>query len=328
MRRSRLLLPALLLAAGVSAPAAADDDPARIIVFPSHGRPGAFTVHGRVLEDEGDRRPGGGAWHNVVATLRALETDEIEGAVVEIEIAGRVWRARTDDDGIWRIDVRRTGAPLPVGPLKVRARLVDGRGHPAPPAEGVLHVLADGPGVGVITDFDDTVAVSHVTDKLRLVAGVLTRSATRIEPVRGAAEAFRRAARAGAAGFVYLSASPHNLIDRVTGFLRHNGFPSGAVLLRNFGEDPLDTKRYKLGRIREVLRAHPGLRFVLVGDSGEADPEIYARIRGEHPGRIAAIVIRRVPADRSPPERFAGMVVVDDFARAPGLIAGYLAGGR
>jgi phosphatidate phosphatase APP1 len=36
------------------------------------------------------------------------------------------------------------------------------------------------------------------------------------------------------------------------------------------------------------------LRFVLLGDSGEKDPEIYADVVREHPGRILAVYIREV----------------------------------
>ena len=48
----------------------------------------------------------------------------------------------------------------------------------------------------------------------------------------------------------------------------------------------------KHGRIREVLDTHPGLSFVLIGDSAEKDPEIYADIVRAYPKRILAVYIR------------------------------------
>src|SRR3712207_4319126 len=51
---------------------------------------------------------------------------------------------------------------------------------------------------------------------------------------------------------------------------------------------------YKLGIIRALLRTYPGLPFVLIGDSGEEDPEIYHQAAREHPGRIRAVYIRDV----------------------------------
>jgi phosphatidate phosphatase APP1 len=53
----------------------------------------------------------------------------------------------------------------------------------------------------------------------------------------------------------------------------------------------------KPARIQEVLDLHPRLRFVLIGDSGEKDPEIYAAIARANPGRILAIYIREVRLD-------------------------------
>ena len=56
-------------------------------------------------------------------------------------------------------------------------------------------------------------------------------------------------------------------------------------------------REQKHGRIREILDLHPGLPFVLIGDSGEKDPQIYADIVRAHPGRILAVYIREVRLD-------------------------------
>ncbi|MFI5428590.1 phosphatase domain-containing protein [Aeromicrobium sp. UC242_57] len=56
-------------------------------------------------------------------------------------------------------------------------------------------------------------------------------------------------------------------------------------------------REQKHGRIREILDLHPDLSFVLIGDSGEKDPEIYADIVRSHPGRIRAVYIREVRLD-------------------------------
>ena len=56
-------------------------------------------------------------------------------------------------------------------------------------------------------------------------------------------------------------------------------------------------REQKHGRIDEMLELHPGLPFVLLGDSGERDPEIYADMVRAHPGRILAVYIREVRLD-------------------------------
>ena len=55
---------------------------------------------------------------------------------------------------------------------------------------------------------------------------------------------------------------------------------------------------HKLGPIRRILETYPALSFVLLGDSGQQDPELYLRVLREHPGRICAIYIRDVSATR------------------------------
>jgi phosphatidate phosphatase APP1 len=79
-------------------------------------------------------------------------------------------------------------------------------------------------------------------------------------------------------------------------FMDHNGVPRGPLFLRDWSPLTLKgrTKRHKLAVIRQLITAYPELPFVLIGDSGEHDPEIYAEAVREHPGRIKAIYIRDV----------------------------------
>jgi phosphatidate phosphatase APP1 len=56
-------------------------------------------------------------------------------------------------------------------------------------------------------------------------------------------------------------------------------------------------KQHKEKSIEAILRAYPKLPFVLIGDSGEKDPEIYAAVVRRHPKRILAVYIRSVGAD-------------------------------
>lgn len=331
MPSQRLLpTPLALAAALLAATPAAGEEPLRIVVLAGYGTPTAFVLWGRVLEDRGEVRPDRerGRLRNAVDTLRALETDEVEGARVVVTVAGRDYAARTDDDGTWRVEASGLAPPLAVGRLPVRVRLAGGSRGEAPPAPGVLHVLDDGPGVAVISDFDDTLVESGVTSKGRLLYRTLTRNAAQLDPVPGAVDAFRRSERAGARAFFYLSGSPQNLHERISAFLELQGLPAGPILLKNVGADPLlDQRRYKTERVEGLLAAFPRWRFVLVGDSGEQDPETYDGIRAAHPDRIRGIVIRRVVGGDAGEGRLRGMTVIDDFTGRPDVIAALVRGG-
>jgi phosphatidate phosphatase APP1 len=79
--------------------------------------------------------------------------------------------------------------------------------------------------------------------------------------------------------------------------------PRGPITLRDWGLGtrgglPTDHKAHKLIAIERLLRRWPHLPCILFGDSGQQDPEIYARAAQDFPGRIRAIYIRDVTDER------------------------------
>ena len=78
-------------------------------------------------------------------------------------------------------------------------------------------------------------------------------------------------------------------------FLNVHGVPPGPLFLKDWSPTVLGKhKDYKTGVIRRLLQAYGEMPFVLIGDSGEEDPEIYLQAVREHPGRILAVYIRDV----------------------------------
>ena len=144
--------------------------------------------------------------------------------------------------------------------------------------------------------FDDTILQTGVQRAGRMILQTLTGSSLTRTPFPGAAELYRDLAAGDTNPVFYVSSGPWNLHTFLDRFLRHRGFPLGPVLLR----DLLGTaagREQKHGRIQEVLDLHPRLPFVLIGDSGERDPAIYADIVRDNPGRVLAVYIREVRLD-------------------------------
>ena len=99
----------------------------------------------------------------------------------------------------------------------------------------------------------------------------------------------------------YVSSSPWNLYDLLTDFFEINEIPEGPVILKDYGftHKKIFTESHLIHKpkaIRNILNTYPKLPFILIGDSGQHDPEIYAGIAKEFPGRIKAIYIRDVTA--------------------------------
>ncbi|HEY8377247.1 MAG TPA: phosphatase domain-containing protein [Nannocystis sp.] len=187
----------------------------------------------------------------------------------------------------------------------------------------------DTAGISVISDVDDTVKVSEVRDKRKLLVNTFLRE---FEPVPGMADLYRAWQRQGAT-FHYLSASPWQLYDALAAFFSAAGLPPGSTHLKLFRVKDstfmslfVDPKSYKAPLLRALIGGAPGRRFVLVGDSGELDPEAYADAHREFPDQVAAIYIRDVTGEGRDAPRyrttFAG--VPEDrwqIFREPGEIA-------
>jgi phosphatidate phosphatase APP1 len=97
----------------------------------------------------------------------------------------------------------------------------------------------------------------------------------------------------------YVSSSPWNLHDLLSEFLTVQKIPLGPLMLRDWGLTPgegLPTGHgiHKLAQIRRVMDLFPALPFLLIGDSGQEDPEIYHRVVHDYPDRILAVYIRNV----------------------------------
>ncbi len=162
-------------------------------------------------------------------------------------------------------------------------------------------------GVSVISDIDDTLKHTHVLSRHALLANTFLRE---FEPIPGMATLFREWSGQGAA-FHYVSSSPWQLYRNLAELFETEGFPEGSFHLLAFRlRDHLMRKILMMRRsgkgsvIKGILQMFPERRFVLVGDSGEADPEIYASIAQKFPRQVARVFIREVDGPKNCEKRF------------------------
>jgi phosphatidate phosphatase APP1 len=171
----------------------------------------------------------------------------------------------------------------------------------------------------VISDLDDTVVHSSATNLLKMAWIVVRNNAHTRLPFEGVG-AFYEALRRGEGGdafnpVFYVSSSPWNIYDLLEDFLNVHGIPPGPLFLKDWSPTVLGKhQNYKLGVIRNLLQTYEDLPFVLIGDSGEEDPEIYLQTIREHPGRIKTVYIR----DVSPDKRDAEVRAIAEEARRLG----------
>src|SRR5690606_14083296 len=288
--------------------------PYRIVPYRGHGTSDTLFVRGRVLQghpippaSEHDS-----AWRNLANTIRRLETDEVPAARVRARAGEASLEVVADEEGYFelQLDANTFTAGREVW-RTVNLELLEPLAEDQPPvvAEAPVLVPPRESRFGVISDIDDTVVKTDVTNLLRMLRLVcLTNARTRL-PFEGVA-AFYRALHRGDAGDVtnpifYVSSSPWNLYDLLHEVFEVHGIPAGPLFLKDYGIAKevllsLGHREHKLQSIEHILEVHSTLPFVLVGDSGQQDPEIDREVAERFPGRVLAIYIREVAVS---PER-------------------------
>jgi len=286
----------------------------RLVVVPyrGFGSTERLWVTGRVL-CEPRLRPSAAddpIWRNVVATWRRFESDEVPHARVRVRAAEATLEVDADDEGYFETWIEPR-APLPAsGKVPVEIELVHPTREKAVAATTEVLVPSATARLAVVSDVDDTVVPTGAGRLLRMARTMLVNNAHSRLPFPGVAAFYRAlAAGRGAEGnpFLYVSSGPWNLYDLLVEAFRLHGLPAGALVLRDWGLTaggatlPTRHHGHKLGAIRKALELWPDLPFLLVGDSGQADPEIYRQVAAEHRGRVLAIYIRDVGRDAGRP---------------------------
>jgi phosphatidate phosphatase APP1 len=254
-----------------------------------------LLVCGRVLEDEGftPAADSDSRWRNLVRFWKRLESDEVPGARLRARFLGRESEGVTDRDGYFRLSIAPRGRLGPGVWQEVNLELIEPPGALSAVAKTL--VPSRRARFGVISDIDDTIVASHVGTKLRMILAAALSNARTRKPFPGVA-AFYRALHAGVNPFFYISKSPWNLYAPLLEYLEIQELPLGPLLLRDFGLRP--EKEHKRKAIDSILATYPKLKFILSGDSGEEDPEIYSAVVHRHPDRIRAVYIRSVNQKR------------------------------
>jgi phosphatidate phosphatase APP1 len=266
------------------------------------------VLSGRVLRDRDLIRsaPTDSKWRNLRNTFRRFATREVSNVRVRARYRCFETVAASDAEGYFWLELTPP-APLIDAPWQRVALELDAPRGAALSATAEVLVPPASARFGVVSDIDDTVVTTNVTSTFRMLATVLLSNAHARTPFDGIA-AFYRALQRGASGgegnpIFYVSNGPWNFYGLLVEFFKVNRIPLGPLFLRDFGPHVLFSSDsahsgHKLMHIVRILETYERLPFVLIGDSGERDPEIYAEIVRRHPGRIRAIYIRSV--DRRP----------------------------
>ncbi len=302
--RSLGLIACAVLAVAVAAAVRADPDAPALLVPPALGRTDVVWIFGRVLEEErGQSGP------PALRTARALAGSNRPGAAVTVRFLGRTARTVSAHDGEFEAVISSARrSPFPPG-RHLAEVVVEGVR-----ARAAVQVVSPEAPFLLVSDFDDTVAITGATSTADVLTSTFLRDAETQPTVPGMAALYRCLGTNAGAPVAFVSGSPVQLAPRLTRFLEKNGFPHAALYLRNLGPDTLS--RYKEPVLERLAERFPGLRLVLVGDTGERDPEVYAAFARAHPGRVLRAYLRQATPTPGPASRFEGQLLFQEPAQA------------
>lgn len=282
--------------------------PIQVVAYRGHGSADAFFLRGRIQKDKGIKPVGerNTLWQNFVAMVKRFKSDEIPYVRVQLEFQDARQELISDREGYFAAYLKPT-APLLSDQIwhEVTLTVIDDfPDQECQVATGHVLVPAPNSDFGVISDIDDTIVETYATSLLKMAWITFFNNANTRLPFKGVA-GFYRALGRGTGNhpahnpIFYVSGSPWNLYDLLIDFMNVQDIPLGPLFLRDFGFEAdkfikVSTVAHKLAQIEHILNTHSNLPFILIGDSGQKDPEIYRQVVEDFPGRIKAIYIRDV----------------------------------
>jgi phosphatidate phosphatase APP1 len=236
---------------------------------------------------------------------RRIARRAVPGAAVTARFYGAEETFTTDRDGYFRVHL----SPLRSPPSDCSWHSMDlTLDQPQPVhAQAQIFIPPAGCRYVVISDIDDTIMQTGVANKLKMLWRLFVQDAESRVAFPGVA-ALYRALHNGTAGhqenpMLYVSRAPWGIYEVLEEFFVLHKIPVGPILfLREWGVSwtsplPRKAEEHKRELIHHMLALYSDLSFILIGDSGQHDPEIYRQIVDEHPGRVLAVYIRNVSRD-------------------------------
>ena len=274
-----------------------------IVVYNAYGNNHQLIVQGRmerkrdfktVSKDDGWVR-------NLWRRTKQVKADDIKNKNITIRLNNETFKTKGDDDGYFEFNIT-TKQLLPMGVQKIVLNIEGNKNlH-----ETNATIIDNTPLIGIISDFDDTVIVSDVTNKISLGVNTMFKNYKQRTLVPTMREQFQKILGQNPKGtpstLFILSGSPQQLFTPIEQFLEYHHFPQHTLILKKaHGEnlDPLtDQFAYKTQKIERLIKLYPNIKWVMFGDSGEKDYQVYKAIKEKYPKKVLEYYIRDVESGK------------------------------
>jgi phosphatidate phosphatase APP1 len=261
---------------------------ATVIPYTGYGSPGWIRVLCRVVLTRGERAS------QRVAKVRGWKSFvsiPVVGAVVTVSVAGIEHQMTADRGGV--VDAR-LDVDLEPGWHTISIRVED-----TEPVFAPVFIIDPASSFGIISDIDDTVMVTALPRPFLAAWNTFVLDEHARRPVPGMAVLYERLVRTNPkTPVIYLSTGAWNVAPTLNRFMERNLYPPGPLLLTDWG--PTHDRLFRSGREHKELSLErlaedlPSVRWLLIGDDGQHDEEIYADFARRHPDNVAAVAIRQL----------------------------------
>ncbi len=258
-----------------------------ITLYNAYSNANKTYINGRLIEDRVPTADNNNStFRNIINKSKLLFNSELKDTDVYVLNNGKTFKSRSDNEGYFNFNINSNADILVLYTNKEQ--------------EGVeLEVVKfNNPKVGVISDFDDTLIISNVPHKLKLISNTITKNYKQRVLVKKTAKKIKNILKKHPkAPFIIVSGSPYQLYNPVKNFLNYHNFPKPIILLKRIHGDNKESNdqfRYKVAKIEQIFKQFPTTKWYMFGDSGEKDAEVYKFFKAKYPNRVVSFEIRKV----------------------------------
>ena len=245
-----------------------------------------------------DLLPHHGRRKNLKQMVRRFRARPLKRIAVDIRLGNIEHRVRTDSRGFFTCELPNPFAEPGWHPYELYWKRNDKRFSSE-------FYFSDEHETGVISDIDDTLLVSHSTRLMRKMILMLFKNAHTRKPIPFLVHFFHHLQQLNdedhPKDYFYVSNTEWNLYDFLVDFFAINELPKGVFFLQNLKKGFRDFVKknrknhgHKISTIEFLLQFYPQKNYILVGDNGQKDMDIYHRIVARYPERIKGVMIRKL----------------------------------
>jgi phosphatidate phosphatase APP1 len=260
-----------------------------VVPFGGYGSPAGVRLLARVLLTPAKKNSS--RTTRSIRGWRSFISAPVPGATVTIVSGNQRFQVSADRGGV--ID-EMVNVHLPTGWNELLLQTNDDD-----PVTSSVFVASDDHNIGVVCDIDDTIMVTALPRPFLAAWNSFVRDEHARRPVPGMAVLMERIVRQyPGSPIIYLSTGAWNVYPTLTRFLTRHLYPHGSLLLTDWGPTHdrwfRSGRAHKRGNLRRLAAEFPHIKWILIGDDGQHDEDIYAQFAAEFPDHVRAIAIREL----------------------------------